>query len=92
MDLEDMAAKAKQLEEKGDQFHTIVTQMESLVKQLCAAWTGASSVEFDAQFARLKPGFQDTEDLIDDLAQQIRDIGNIMADTDDKVAEKLKKS
>ncbi|MDE6625488.1 MAG: WXG100 family type VII secretion target [Lachnospiraceae bacterium] len=90
MDPTEMAAKATQLDKKGTEFSTIVNQMESLVKELCGAWDGAASDEYDSQFARLKPGFKATEELIGDLAQQIRDISKIMTDADTDIAKKLK--
>lgn len=90
MDPAEMTAKANQLDAKGTEFNTIVTQMGNLVTQLCGAWDGSASDEFSAQFERLKPGFKETEDLIGDLAQQIRDISKIMTDADTDIANKLK--
>ncbi len=90
MDPGEMTLKANQLDAKGTEFHTIVTQMGTLVTQLCGAWEGSASDAFEAQFKRLKPGFKETEDLIGDLAQQIRDISKIMTDADNDISKKLK--
>lgn len=90
MDPTEMKAKATQLDTKGTEFNAIVTQMGTLVTQLCGAWEGEASDAFEAQFARLKPGFKETEDLISDLAQQIRDISKIMTDADTDISNKLK--
>lgn len=90
MDPSEMTAKANQLDAKGREFNALVTQMGNLVTQLCGAWEGAASKAFDAQFKRLKPGFKETEELIGDLAQQIRDISKIMTDADRDISNKLK--
>lgn len=90
MDPSEMTAKADQLDRKGTEFNRIVTQMGNLVTQLCGAWDGSASDEFEEQFKRLKPGFKETEELIGDLAQQIRDISKIMTDADTNIANKLK--
>lgn len=90
MDPAEMTVKANQLDAKGKEFNEIVTQMGRLVTQLCGAWDGSASDEFEAQFKRLKPGFKQTEELISDLAQQIRDISKIMTDADTNIANKLK--
>lgn len=89
MDPSEMTAKAAQLNQKGDAFHTVVTEMETLVKQLCGAWDGAASDAYATQFNGLKPGFQKVEELIQDLAQQIRDISKIISDADQDIANKL---
>lgn len=90
MDPAEMTSKASQLDTKGTEFNTIVTEMGNLVTELCGAWDGSASDEFAEQFERLKPGLKETEDLIGDLAQQIRDISKIMTDADDDIAKKLK--
>lgn len=90
MDPVEMASKANQLDAKGTEFNAIVTQMGNLVTELCGAWEGAASVAFDEQFEKLKPGFKETEILIGDLAQQIRDISKIMMDADEDISNKLK--
>lgn len=86
----EMAAKATQLDQKGTEFSTVVTEMESLVNQLCGAWEGAASDAYATQFQGLKPGFKQVEELIGDLAQQIRDISKIISDADQDIASKLK--
>ncbi|MCM1500972.1 MAG: WXG100 family type VII secretion target [Clostridium sp.] len=90
MDPAEMTTMATQLDKKGTEFHTTVTKMEQLVRKLCGAWEGAASDAFDQQFTELKPGFTKTEQLIKDLAQQVRDICKIISDTDDEIAKKLK--
>ncbi len=90
MDPNEMTTKAKQLDTKGTEFNRIVTEMETLVTQLCGAWEGSASDAFEAQFKELKPGFKKTEELIGDLAQQIRDISKIMIDADTDISKKLK--
>ena len=89
MDPAEMTAKASQLDAKGDEFNTVVTEMEKLVNQLCSAWDGAASDAYATQFQGLKPGFKDVEQLIQDLAQQIRDISKIISDADEDIAKKL---
>lgn len=89
MEPEEMSAKASQLNQKGAEFHEVVTDMGQLVTQLCGAWDGAASDAFADQFARLKPEFQKTETLIQDLAQQVRDICRIIVATDDDIAKRI---
>ena len=89
MDPAEMTTKAAQLDQKGTEFSTVVTEMESLVKQLCGAWDGAASDAYATQFEGLKPGFKKVEELIEDLAQQIRDISKIISDADQDIANKL---
>lgn len=89
MDPAEMAAKASQLDAKGTEFNTVVTQMGKLVNELCGAWDGAASDAYATQFEGLKPGFKEVEQLIQDLAQQIRDISKIMTDADQEIANKL---
>lgn len=90
MDPQEMTAKANQLDSKGNEFHQVVKEMETLVTQLCNAWEGSASAAFEVQFKGLKKSFKATEELIGDLAQQVRDISKIMTDADDTIAKKLK--
>jgi WXG100 family type VII secretion target len=84
-----MDQKAQQFDQKREDFITTVNAMGQMVEELCSDWAGMSSQAFYDQFNGLKPSFEATQELIQSIAQQLRDVSKIMQDVDKEISQKM---
>ena len=89
MSPEQMETEATGFENDKTEFEAVVNSMQNRVTSLCETWEGASSQAFANQFEELKPGFNATSQLIEDIASQLRAISAALQEADSQIASKL---
>ena len=89
MSPEEMSHKATEVESSGEDFVAVVNRMSVLVKNLCEEWAGQSSAAFEQQFEDLRPSFQQTEQLIQSIATQLREVSQAMQQADQDIASRV---
>ncbi len=86
---EQMVQKAAELDTRCTEFERVVTQMKTMITNLCEEWAGKSSQAYYDQFSNLEPSFQATSELITSIGQQLRDVSEIMQSVDQEIASKI---
>lgn len=89
MSPEEMNQKATEFESSGEDFVAVVNRMSTLVNNLCEQWAGKSSAAFEQQFEDLRPSFQQTEQLIQSIATQLREVSQAMQQADQDIASRV---
>jgi WXG100 family type VII secretion target len=89
MSPEEMESAAGNFEKSRADFDTVVNQMKQMVNNLCSQWAGQSSQAFETQFTDLQPSFQKTDELITDIATQLRNVSSTMTQMDQDIASKI---
>ena len=89
MSPEEMNHKATEFESSGEDYVAVVNRMSVLVKNLCEEWAGQSSAAFEQQFEDLRPSFQQTEQLIQSIATQLREVSQAMQQADQDIASRV---
>lgn len=89
MSPEEMTQKAAEFDRSGEDFATVVNHMGTLVSNLCQEWAGQSSAAFEQQFEDLRPSFQQTEQLIQSIATQLREVSAAMQQADQDIASRV---
>lgn len=84
-----MEEKAVEFLTRNGEFGDVVTRMRNMVTALCDEWEGQSSQAFSEQFNQLEPSFTATSNLIQSIAQQLRDVSGAMQDIDQEIAGKI---
>src|SRR5699024_3986724 len=86
---DEMNQKATEFNQQGEEFEASVEKIGSLVSALEQEWEGQSSQAFAQQFNDLPPSFQKTKELINDIAQQLRDVSTAMVDVDQEISQRI---
>ncbi len=86
---DEMNQKATEFNQQGEEFEACVEKMGGLVSALEQEWEGQSSQAFAQQFNDLRPSFQKTKELINDIAQQLRDVSEAMVSVDQEISQKI---
>lgn len=89
LDYAQMAEASSKLRTEEGNFSTAITNMERTINGLKDVWEGTTSQKYATQFSQLKPSFNDTKDLIEDLAKQLDAIVKTVKDTDTQMASKV---
>ena len=87
---ETMRSRAGEVRSQGETFQDVINKMQNLINELQAEWEGQASQQFAAQFDSLKPSFNETKQLIDDIGQQLDQTANAVEQLDQEIAGKFK--
>ena len=83
---EQMRQRAGEMRNKGETFQDVINGMQGIINELQTEWEGQASRAFAEQFDRLKPAFNDTRQLIDNIGQQLDSTGNPVEQMDQDIA------
>lgn len=64
--------------------------MDTLLTNLQTEWEGASSEAYADKFAELRPGFEEAEKLIRDIAEALDKTAVIIEDADSDIAKQFR--
>lgn len=81
---------SNQLKGDGDTLENLIQKMQREIDSLTECWEGDAAVAYGEQFARLKPGLQETRQLIQDIAVQIDQTLAAAQELDANIASKLR--
>lgn len=89
---EEMRQKSQEISTCGENFSGLMTELKTAIDFLCdGSWAGASSEAFLEQYEELKPGFDNTLELINGISGQLKEIANILETTNTDIAQALRK-
>lgn len=86
---EEMQQKAKEFDQRSEEFQNCVATMRNMVTNLSHEWEGQSSAAFVDQFNDLEKGFKATVELIADIAQQLRSVSSEMVRVDEEISRQI---
>lgn len=87
---EDMRGRAGEYSVEAQNFQEVIAKMQQLLDQLQTEWEGASSAAFADRFESLKPGFQNTQELIEEIASQLMTTAESLESLDADLASKIR--
>ena len=68
---EGLSSAAMQLRNQGNELEGLIANMQNVVNSLPESWEGDAAVAYVDQFSQLKPGLDQTRELVETIAQQI---------------------
>ena len=67
----------------------VVDHIGPLISGLCEQWAGQSSATFEKYFEELIPSFRKTEQLVQTIATQLREVSHAMQQADQDIASSI---
>ncbi len=86
---DDMRGRSREYHSEGEKFQETINNMERLLNQLQEEWEGKASEAFKARFEELKPAFNQTKELIDDIAQKLEGTANQLENLDLELSKQI---
>ncbi len=86
MSPDQMRSRAGEYRAEAEKVSDVITKMDNLVESLLGEWEGAASEGFASRYAELKPGFQQAENLIREIAGALDSSANIVENADSDIA------
>jgi WXG100 family type VII secretion target len=83
---DEMRARSGEVHRQRDVFKDVINTMGNIINQLQSEWEGEASRSFDEQFNRLRPSFNQMEELLDSLGIQLRQTGDALEQLDSDIA------
>ena len=71
LNAEGLSQAATSLRNQGNDLEGLIGQMQSVINSLPDSWEGAAANAYVEQFAGLKPGLDQTRELVETIAKQI---------------------
>lgn len=87
---EQMRGRAKQYRNEADAVNSVISKMDTLLKELQSEWEGSSSEAYAARYQELKPSFVKAEGLIREIASALDSTANIIEQTDADIANQYR--
>ena len=87
---DEMRVRSGEYTRESETFQEVITNMERLLGQLQSEWEGASSQAFEQRFNDLRPSFQATKELIDEIAANLMTTANSLEELDADIASKIR--
>ena len=85
-----MRERANQYRVEADAVNGVIMKMDSLLQRLQEEWEGAVSESYAVRYQELKPGFQNAEDLIREIATALDSTARIVEETDANIASQFR--
>ncbi len=86
---EGLTTASQQLRDQHENFVQLIKSMETTVGSLPESWEGAAASAYIEQFESLKPGLNETAELIQTIQQQIDQILKNVQELDSNMAGQL---
>lgn len=67
----------------------LIGRLDGMINQLQQVWEGASSRAFASQYERLRPSFQQMQQLLEDINHQLAKTATILEQTDQQIAGQI---
>ena len=71
LNAEGLSQAATSLRNQGNDLESLIGQMQGVINSLPDSWEGAAANAYVEQFAGLKPGLDQTRELVETIAKQI---------------------
>ena len=89
LNAEGLTSASTQLKNQGGQLEELINQMQQVINSLPDSGEGDAAVAYAEQFARLRPGLDETRQLVQDIAVQIDQTLAAAQELDANIASKL---
>lgn len=87
---EEMRGRSREYTAESEKFQDVIAKMQSLLDQLQMEWEGESSIAFADRFESLKPSFNETKRLIEEIAAQLMTTADALETLDMDLASKIR--
>jgi len=85
-----MRIRAGEVNTQGEAVRSVITQMTNIMGVLQDEWDGQASVAFNEQFFRLKPYFEEMEQLTHNIGRQLLETAQVVEEADAAIASKFR--
>lgn len=89
LNAEGLTNASTQLKSQGNELESLINQMQNIINSLPDSWEGDAAVAYAEQFASLRPGLDETRQLVEDIAVQIDQTLAAAQELDANIASKL---
>lgn len=89
LNAEGLQSASSQLKQQGNELENLINQMQSVINSLPDSWEGATAVAYVNQFSDLRPGLNQTRELVQTIAVQIDDALRAVQELDSSLAGQL---
>ena len=79
-------AEAKKFRTEGVEFEEAIRRMDNLTQKLTEVWEGEAARAYVAKYEALKPNLEDCRNLIEDIAQALEKVVEMMGEMDRNIA------
>lgn len=86
---EELRAKSQTYDNSAGEIDQILTNLKNLQNELHDIWEGQAMQKFDGQFEELSPKVQAFSELLNEIGGQLREVANVVEETDQAIAQKL---
>jgi WXG100 family type VII secretion target len=86
---EQMRQRSKEFKTEGQKVEEVNKKMLSLIGILKSEWEGQAAQKFEDQYNQLRPAFDKTRQLIDDISTQLAQTATAVEDMDREIASKF---
>lgn len=90
LNAEGLTQASSQLKGQGNELETLIGQMQRVIDSLQDSWEGDAAVAYGEQFHSLRPGLDQTRQLVQDIAVQIDQTLQAAQELDANIASKLR--
>ncbi|EST12379.1 WXG100 family type VII secretion target [Sporolactobacillus laevolacticus] len=86
---EELRSYAAKYGQESSNTGELIGRLDGMINQLAQVWEGASSRAFKDQYERLRPSFQQMQQLLEDVNHQLSKTATILEDTDQQIAGQI---
>ncbi|MBC1227587.1 WXG100 family type VII secretion target [Listeria booriae] len=86
---DELRSKSQTYDRSANEIDQILSTLTNLQNELHDIWEGQAMQQFEAQFGELKPKVQSFSDLLNQIGGQLRDVAQIVEETDQQIAGKM---
>ena len=87
---EQMRTRANEYRNEGEKVQGVIRKMDSLLTALQGEWEGKASEAYAARFREVRPGFDKTKELIDEIAKALDSTARVVEETDNSIAAQFR--
>ncbi|MFX3616602.1 MAG: WXG100 family type VII secretion target [Sporolactobacillus sp.] len=86
---EELRSYAAKYGQESSNTGELIGRLDGMINQLAQVWEGASSQAFKSQYERLRPSFNQMQQLLEDINHQLAKTATILEDTDRQIASQI---
>lgn len=90
LNAEGLSQASASLRNQGNNLESLIAQMQNVINSLPDSWEGAAANAYVEQFAGLKPGLDNTRELVETIARQIEQTLAAAQELDSNIAGQFK--
>ena len=84
-----MRSRAGEYDAEAGKVNDVITKMDTLLTNLQSEWEGEAARAYAERFGQLRPSFVQAQQLIEEIAQALRNTATTLEETDRNIAAQL---